>query len=573
MSGFYGIIAPDNKPINDVTSFFYSHKLDHIINESSQAGNFQYGRSVIDRFESDRSTFANDKYVVLFEGICFNKSVRSIPESIIDWYEQDPDDFVKQIDGIFAGFLFDIEKKVIIIFNDHLASRPVYIYHSPDNRTMVFASELKVVARILDQLGISKNVDIEAVKYFLCMGFYPYDHTPVCEVKRMNYATLTSFSLSTFQLKTNRYFSYFNDNHVIENKTGIIENINELMVSSIRKEWNKDVENSYDHYAFLSGGLDSRVNVLLANKLGFKPINTITFSESDADDAVIAKQIADKNKLNHSFTQLDGGDYLVDNPKNYIYANDGMVNYSGSAHGMSVIQRIIGKNYGLLHTGQIGDLLFGSHSAPGSDVKSMIMKNMNPDTVYLADQSQILHKVINDYRDKGYEIFAYEQKAINGTLNGDRSLNHYVDIMSPFYDRKMIEYCLSIPDKFKKHEAIYIDWMNQYHPYLSEYRWEKAGVRPISVSNVVMGHTFKRALNHLRGMVGVAPVSMNPFEKWVKINSRIYGELDHIFEEYKEIGMDLIDNIDLEKLYKESSDVQLKFKTITLLVSLNLHFT
>jgi len=573
MSGFYGIIAPGKKVLNEVTSYFYSGKLDHIINESFTSDQLVYGRSVINRFGDDRSVYENDRYIVLFEGIYFNRSNLTIQESIIEWYKQDPDGFTKNIDGVFSGFIFDKDKNKIIIFNDHLASRSVYLYHNPENKIFVFASELKVVAKILEQIDVSKNINIEAIKYFLSVGYYPYDNTPISEVRRMKYATLTSLSLDTFQLSTTQYFSYSNDVQIKVDKGEIIENLNELIVSAIKKEWDKDVKYSYDHYALLSGGLDSRVNVMLADRLGFSPINTITFAESDVDDAVIPQKIANDKKLVHSFFPLDGGNYLVDNPINYILANDGMVNYTGSAHGMSVLKFLSGENCGLLHSGQIGDLLFGSHSAQCADIKKMILKNVSHGATHLADQSQIMQNVISDYQAKGYEVFAYEQKAINGALNGDRSLSHYIDIISPFYDINLIKYCLSIPDKYKKHEGIYIDWINQLHPYLSKYKWEKAGVRPTSVKRVIVGHTIKRALNHFRNKIGFTPISMNPMEKWTKRNSLIYSGLDKVYEENKEIGLNLIPDLDLEKMYWESQDIQLKFKIITLLVSLDLHFT
>jgi len=41
------------------------------------------------------------------------------------------------------------------------------------------------------------------------------------------------------------------------------------MVQAVRREWSKDKEYGYKMFSTLSGGLDSRANVMLARELGF----------------------------------------------------------------------------------------------------------------------------------------------------------------------------------------------------------------------------------------------------------------------------------------------------------------
>src|SRR5262249_43832445 len=127
---------------------------------------------------------------------------------------------------------------------------------------------------------------------------------------------------------------------------------------AIDAEYKKDEEYQYRHVATLSGGLDSRMTVMSAVLRGYKELHTITMSQRDYLDECIAKQIATKCGVHALFYALNGGEYLRD-VLGPVAANDGLVLYSGAAHLYRLLSLLNWSQFGLLHTGMLGDVVLG----------------------------------------------------------------------------------------------------------------------------------------------------------------------------------------------------------------------
>jgi asparagine synthase (glutamine-hydrolysing) len=229
------------------------------------------------------------------------------------------------------------------------------------------------------------------------------------------------------------------------------------------------------------------------------------------------------------------------------------------------------KKFGALHTGQIGDLLFGSY----------IKKNFKPHSGIMSNRVELLQKIsfYDDYEQKytnSAELFAYEERVIHGTLNGDRTTSHFTDMLSPFYDRELIEFCLSIPDRYKKDEAIYLDWFNQKHPKIAEYVWESAGIKPKNSSCVKVAKMTKRIKNALMRRMGLRVNDMNPFDVWLRSNPKILNNLDSLYQHYLHCApddiKDLLDDIYHDNVHFSHYGRNNKFLVVTLLLALDLHF-
>jgi len=386
----------------------------------------------------------------------------------------------------------------------------------------------------------------------------------------LNYATILEIDKS-FNKKEEQYFQYIKQENFDLSKDEIIENIDKLLIESVNECWGKDNEYKYEHYSLLSGGLDSRVNLFLAKELGYTDVLTMTFSQSGSSDETIAQEIATKENYKHMFYSLDNGQFLEKNLEKFILANDGLVILTGSASGYDFLSKINHKIFGALHTGQIGDLLFGSYVKKQFNPMQGLMSNQHKLTQKIAGFSEFILK----YKNRS-EIFGYEQRVINGTLNGDRTMSHFTDMISPFYDRKLIEFCLSIMDKYKKDEMIYLDWFNAKHKEISSYKWESAGVNPKNIHIVKSVKQFKRYKNALLRRVGLNINDMNPFDVWLRSNKQILENLDNLFDKY----IHYIEDSDLQDILKEMyyTDIKYshygrnnKFLVITVLLSYKLH--
>ncbi|HFU74688.1 MAG TPA: hypothetical protein ENK66_00425 [Arcobacter sp.] len=568
MAGIYGVWAREKLNVRNIYEHFYSSSFDDTINEEFQYDNFLYGRSVINKFLDDRVLFEDKDIIIGFEGIFFNKINLKSYQTIARWYEEKGMKFVEAIKGQFSGFIYDKNLDKLFIYNDHLSSKPLYFYKSEE--VFLFASELKVITALLTQLKIKKILDYDAVYSMLTFGYMLNDITYEKDTKKLNYATILEIDKS-FNKKETQYFSYRKEENFHLSKEEIIDRIDQLLIQSVKACWEKDDEYKYNHYSFLSGGLDSRVNLFLAKKLGYEDVLTMTFSQLGSSDNKIAQEIATKERFKHLFYALDNGKFLEKDLEKYILANDGLAILNGSAAGYDLLRTINNSSYGALHTGQIGDLLFGSY----------VKKQFTPIQGLISNQYHLINEItfFEAYKmeyENNSELFGYEQRVINGTLNGDRTASHFTDMVSPFYNRELITFCLSIPDKYKKDEAIYLDWFNKKHKEVSGYQWESAGVKPKDIRIVKYAKYFKRYKNALLRRLGLNINDMNPFDVWLRNNKKILKNIDKIFDKH----IDCLDDTSLKDLLCEMYNTDIKyshygrnnkFLVITVLLSYELH--
>lgn len=568
MAGIYGVWSKQKQEIKDIYRYFYSSSLDNIIKEEFEYKNFIYGRSVINKFLDDRVLFENEHVIIGFEGIFYNKTTQKSEETIAKWYQEKGIGFVQDIKGQFSGFIYDKNLNKLYIYNDHLSTKPLYIYKTDE--LFIFASELKVVTKLLTELEITKVLDYDAVYSMLTFGYMLTDITYEKNTKKLNYATILGID-KNFNKEETQYFFYKKEENFDLSKKEIIEQIDKLLIDSVKECWGKDDEYRYKHYSFLSGGLDSRVNLFLAKALGYDDVLTMTFSQSGSSDEKIAQEIATKEKYKHLFYSLDNGKFLEKDLEKFVLANDGVAILTGSAAGYDFLTTINNSNYGALHTGQIGDLLFGSYVKEQFTVVQGVMSNQKQLTKNITFFKNYTVKYNNNS-----EIFGYEQRVINGTLNGDRTASNFTDMVSPFYSKELIEFCLTIPDKYKKHEAIYLDWFNAKHTEVSSYKWESAGVKPRNITIVKYGKQFKRYKNALLRRVGLNINDMNPFDVWLRNNKQILNNLDKLYNQY----INSVEDDNLQNILKDMYNSEIKynhygrnnkFLVITVLLSLQLH--
>ena len=114
------------------------------------------------------------------------------------------------------------------------------------------------------------------------------DLTPISGVNKLLYGTILQLDIENKTFSTSKYFEL--PKHTINSTptSELLLNFSETLSSAIAYEWNKDQLYNYTHFSFLSGGLDSRFNVLMANHLGYNGIHSLTFSESGTLDELIA---------------------------------------------------------------------------------------------------------------------------------------------------------------------------------------------------------------------------------------------------------------------------------------------
>ena len=336
MPGFACIISETD----NVSSLDLQHKcLSPTISNKIISSNYSLYRFTLNKFLGDK-IFAEDEDVfIITEGIILNfrelqqkHGCNDCFSTIKSLYESHGDEFFNLLRGEFSGLLYDKIKDQWLIFTNHTGSKPVFYFQQ--DRLFICASELQLVTQILKKMNYKFNMDQIGCYFLLTLGFMLEDFTLFSEIKRLKPGHY--IKLQSGQFKVNAYHVLENEEVVNHSQEEIIENLDTLFKNAITHEYNKDREYGYKHLATLSGGLDSRMNVITAHELGYREIFDITFSQSNCLDEIIAKNIATDLGHGYLFYALDNGNYLINVVQDAVMANGGLALYSGAAHALSL---------------------------------------------------------------------------------------------------------------------------------------------------------------------------------------------------------------------------------------------
>ncbi|REL38509.1 hypothetical protein DYD21_00750 [Rhodohalobacter sp. SW132] len=526
MAGIYGFYSKSPIHLKDNYTRFFSCKLEGVQNEEHRLSNFVYGRSVPAKFLDDRFLYENDQVVIGIEGIIYSQD--NPKHDIPEMYRKQGVNFAENLKGSFSGFIFDKTEKKLHLLTDILATKSIYIYSNPAEEHLFFASELKVLTSLLRDLKIPFEPDSDGFNCLLTLGYMLNDLTLVREIRRLEHATIATFDLQTGSCKQRKYFDFTAEEQNIPMDRAI-EQTDKLLTNAVDMEWKKDKQESSRSLTFISGGLDARVNALLAAELGYGEVTALNFSQTGAPDHLIAKEISEGERFRYRFYPLDGGKYFLDSFEELVAANDGMVTVSGGSHMYRALQYIEAEQFGMAHSGQIGDVLFGSFNRTGFDLQKNVGRLGYVNDQKVLDQISILPEITERYRNT-VEQFSYEQRQINGTLNGDRLCSHIIDIQSPFYNKELIHFCLGLPEPLKHKKLLYTEWIRNKHPHFFNYRWDSTGIAPKNRALTKLFMKLNRAQSLFKRLLGRDRSSMNPFDDWFSENKVLRDQVHHLFQ-------------------------------------------
>lgn len=571
MAGIYGGFLKEGK----MEKFYENMSSNPIIDEEVFL-NGVVGRSVISKLNKDRFLKSKEGVTICFEGVNLHKDIKT-SEDFFRNYENENVEFLKTLKGSFSGFIVDEKSQKVYVFNDHLSTKNIF-YYFDENVGFIFSSELKSISRFLRNSGISHSINRDAVYMMALYGFLLEDNTYIREIKKLPYSSVIIYDVKTNRILIKKHFSYSNLEPKSVSTEDAVEELNFLFEQSVLSCWNKDLDYGSQHLSLLSGGMDARTNVIVAKNLGFKNITTITFGQSQSQDVRFAQKIASGESFNHFTRLLDNPSYLIDEiENNYIKPNDGLMMYHSSAHTSSTVKSFNLNHYSLLHTGQIGDVLLGSFAQNKFDFqknKGKIGYTGNVINEKLLDKIESLNPILDKYQELGFEIFSYEQRQINATIVGDRSLNNVIDNISPFYNLELINFCLALPSALKKNQILYYEWLKKHHKNTLDYPWEKIQMKPNSKSKMIYGKYYKKYFNGAKKYFHLNYDSMNPYAVWMNKYPFILNTLNHFFnEEIESSHLDQEMKKDLKQIYSQDIfEYRNKFAVVTALLALKLHF-
>lgn len=527
--------------------------------------------NMLHKFEGDKIFTETDDYIVVLDGITLNKADlckdKTWCETIIELYKTYGEPFCSHLRGCFCGAIYEKKKDKWVLFTDQLGQR--YIYYYVNGGKLLCSPMMSEIYDNLRANHVKYHLDKKAPYMLLTYGYMLENYTLCEEVRKIQPGCYVIYEKGC--ATEHQYYQLTNEpNNLTEDEC--IEKLDELFRKAVALQFNKDKEYGYKHICALSAGLDCRMTTFVAHDLGFTRQMNLTFSESGYYDEFIPKKMARALKHEWLYKALDNGMWLYEIEK-VTKSTCGNVLYLGVAHGDSMFRYMDFSELGMIHSGQLGDVVISTHM---KDYKEEFESGEGAYSVRYIDDLDF--KSNASYPNK--EIGSWYNRYLNGANNGSQNEYNYTETYSPFTDLDFLEFCLSIPVKYRYNHRIYKKWIIQKYPLAASFVWDKIGARitsptiTISRTQIPISVSPLRVIRKAMVKLGIAPESfkkgMNPVASYLKTNKELSEYLDTYYDYADLIQDDNLRNILTE--IKEKGNSLEKNQAVSLLAAVKMYF-
>lgn len=220
-------------------------------------------------------------------------------EVLIHLYEEEGQEMVKKLQGMFAFCIYDSKKKIFFMARDRMGKKPFYYYNKQSK--FIFSSEIK---GILVDRELKREVNKKAIPYFLAFRANTSPETMFKDIMKIKPGHTATYNLVTHEFKEKKYWELnINENEKDKNEDYFIDKLYSLLEDSVRCRLMSDVP----YGAYLSGGVDSGTIVSLMSKFSSKPVKTFSvgFKEEEDPETNDAKFLAEKIGTEHHELLID----------------------------------------------------------------------------------------------------------------------------------------------------------------------------------------------------------------------------------------------------------------------------
>lgn len=221
-------------------------------------------------------------------------------EVILYAYKEWGEEAFSRFNGMFAFSLHDTLTNQVYLVRDHSGIKPLYYITQRDRLT--YASEVRAFA----QTDLVLEEQPEWKIYFLSLGFVPEPYTTYKDVYMLPKGHFLKWDVESGEYKIREYFRYSFSSNILTDKEAI-RLIKEKLEASVRRHLISDAPIG----VFLSGGIDSSLLTLLANKEIKEKVHTLSiiFDEEVYSEKKYQQIIIDTIKAEHSYCRITSEDF------------------------------------------------------------------------------------------------------------------------------------------------------------------------------------------------------------------------------------------------------------------------
>ncbi len=414
---------------------------------------------------------------------------RSDTETVLHLYEEEEEECLKKLDGMFALAIWDEKKKYLFLARDPLGKKP--LCWAIFGNKFIFASEIK---GILAYPGFKKELDSKSLAKYLLYGFIPAPATIFKGIRKLLPGHFMVVGKNS-KIKEEKYWELDYSSKIEDlSREEIKKKVVVLLQEAIKKRLISDVPLG----VFLSGGVDSSIVVALMTKI-ISPSQiqafSIGFKEKGFDESPYAKLVAKHLGIDHHlkiFSQEEISEQVLkivqflDEPmadpsllptlllssftqkgvKVALSGDGGDENFAGYpkylAHWFlkkTSIHRLPLYLLANLFSGKIKTFL--RYSSYPLHLRNQLwispfslqeVENLTGKKMELFEDIRRYHKAFNG-KDALDEAFFLDIKLTLSDLylvKTDRaSMATSLEVRCPFLDRKLVEFCAQIPARLK----------------------------------------------------------------------------------------------------------------------------
>jgi asparagine synthase (glutamine-hydrolysing) len=228
-------------------------------------------------------------------------------EVILHLYEELGPDCVHQLRGMFAFALWDSRRRRLLLARDRIGVKPLYFAALP--HALLFASEIKA---LLEHPALEPRLNEAALSLYLTFAATPAPRTLFDRIEKLGPGHLMIVDAETGRRRLERYWQPLPDPAEVglrRNPEEYVDRLEELVRESIGLRMMSDVP----YGAFLSGGVDSSLNVALMAELADRPVSTFSVAiEGDAasDELGFARGVAERYGTRHHEVVIGEREFL-----------------------------------------------------------------------------------------------------------------------------------------------------------------------------------------------------------------------------------------------------------------------
>lgn len=226
--------------------------------------------------------------------------------AVLEWGLEET---LERVRGMYAFVLFDRQKQNVTLVRDPLGVKPLYYRLSPSG--IVFASEIKAILAAPDA---EATINLAALSHYLTFSNVPPPDTLFLGVKKLESGSWLRLDGDGVETR-GRYWdpARFNTSTTGITEEDCVAELRRLLRQSVVRRMVSDVPFG----AFLSGGLDSSLNVALMAEVLDRPVTTFSIAvESDPmAELSFARQIAREFHTDHHEVTIGDEEFLALLPK------------------------------------------------------------------------------------------------------------------------------------------------------------------------------------------------------------------------------------------------------------------